>query len=110
MIAMGLVRLVLEYTTFSAKSRGLGQAGPGPSREWWLWLGPDIKKAKAASGRAKAGAFRPSRARQITTDNNISLQVDSEPLFSSVSRWSPETMVQEITHYHRVMRSNFWCK
>ena len=72
MIAMGLVCLVLEYTTFSAKSRGLGQAGPGPSCEWWLWLGPDIKKAKATSGWAKAGAFRPSRARQITISDSQS--------------------------------------
>jgi hypothetical protein len=31
-----------------------------------MWLGPDFEKAKAASGRAKAGAFGPSRARQIT--------------------------------------------
>jgi hypothetical protein len=45
-----------------AKSRGLGQAGPGPSREWRLWLGLALEKAKAASGQAKAAAFGPSRA------------------------------------------------
>jgi hypothetical protein len=45
-----------------AKSRGLGPAGPGPSREWRLWLGPALEKAKAASGQAKAAAFGPSRA------------------------------------------------
>ena len=39
----------------------------GPSREWWLWLGPALKKAKAGSGQAKATAFGPSQARQITS-------------------------------------------
>ena len=39
----------------------------GPSHEWQLWLGPALEKAKAASGQAKAGAFGPSQARQITT-------------------------------------------
>ena len=45
------------------KSRGLGQAKPGPSRIWWLWLGLGFEKAKAGSGQAKAGAFRPSQSR-----------------------------------------------
>ena len=49
------------------KSRGLGQAKPGPSRIWRLWLGLGFEKAKAGWGQAKAGAFRPSRARQITS-------------------------------------------
>ena len=46
-----------KYNTY--KSRGLGQAKPGPSRDWRLWLGLRFEKAKA-------GAFRPSQARQIT--------------------------------------------
>jgi hypothetical protein len=37
-------------------------ARPGPSHEWWLWLGPSPEQAKAASGQAKAGAFGPSQA------------------------------------------------
>ena len=45
------------------KSRGLGQARPKPSCEWWLWLGPGFQQAKAASSQAKAGAFGPSGAR-----------------------------------------------
>ncbi|KAF8230014.1 hypothetical protein L208DRAFT_1401223 [Tricholoma matsutake] len=45
-----------------AKSRGLGRAGPGPSREWRLWVGPALEKVKAESGQAKAAAFGPSRA------------------------------------------------
>jgi hypothetical protein len=48
---------------FTYKSRGLGQAKLEPSREWWLWPGLRFEEAKAASGQAKAGAFRPSRAR-----------------------------------------------
>ena len=44
------------------KSRGLGQAKPGPSRGWRLWPGLCIQEAKAASSQAKAAAFRPSRA------------------------------------------------
>jgi hypothetical protein len=44
------------------QSRGLGRAGPEPSREWGLWLGPAFEKAGAGSGRAKAAAFGPSRA------------------------------------------------
>jgi hypothetical protein len=44
------------------KSRGLGQAKPEPSRVRRLWLGLEFEKAKAGSGQAKAGAFRPSRA------------------------------------------------
>ena len=47
---------------FTYKSRGLGQAKPEPSREWRLWPGLRFEEAKAASGQAKAGAFRPSRA------------------------------------------------
>jgi hypothetical protein len=39
----------------STKSHGLSRAEPGPSRDWRLWLGPVFEKAKA-------GAFRPSRA------------------------------------------------
>ena len=45
-----------------AKSRGLSRAGPEPSRERRLWLGPALEKAGARLGRAKARAFRPSRA------------------------------------------------
>ena len=56
-----------KYITY--KSCGLGQAKPGPSCDWRLWLGLRFEKAKAGSGQAKAGAFRPSRARQITTSN-----------------------------------------
>ena len=37
-------------------------AWAGPSREWRLWLGPALEKAKAGSGQAKAAAFGPSRA------------------------------------------------
>ena len=55
-----------EYRFGMGTGRGLGRAKPGPSRLWWLWLGLDIEEAKAASGQAKAGAFGPSRARQIT--------------------------------------------
>ena len=47
------------------------KAGPGPSRVCWLWLGPDFEKAKAALGRAKAGAFGPSRAKQITSEEVV---------------------------------------
>ncbi|KAF8801391.1 hypothetical protein BYT27DRAFT_7115092, partial [Phlegmacium glaucopus] len=47
----------------SAKSRGLGQAKPEPSRLWGLWLGPGFEKARAAQSQAKAVAFGPSRAR-----------------------------------------------
>ena len=47
---------------FTYKNRGLGQAKPEPSREWRLWPGLRFEEAKAASGQAKAGAFRPSRA------------------------------------------------
>ena len=28
------------------KSCGLGQVRPGPSHEWWLWLGPSLEQAK----------------------------------------------------------------
>jgi hypothetical protein len=49
-------------TTPHAKSRSLSRARPGPSCEWWLWLGPSLEQAKAASGQAKAGAFGPSQA------------------------------------------------
>ena len=45
------------------KSLGLGQARPRPSHVWWLWPGLVFEEAKATSGQAKAGAFRPSRAR-----------------------------------------------
>jgi hypothetical protein len=55
------------YISTPYKSRGLGQAKPGPSRVWRLWLGLGFEKAKAGSGQAKARAFRPSRARQITS-------------------------------------------
>jgi hypothetical protein len=48
---------------FTYKSHGLGQAKPGPSCEWRLWPGLRFEEAKAASGQAKAGAFRPSQAR-----------------------------------------------
>ena len=37
-----------------------------PSHLSWLWLGRDIEKARPAQSQAKAGAFGPSRARQIT--------------------------------------------
>jgi hypothetical protein len=47
---------------FTYKSRGLGQAKPEPSREWRLWPGLRFEETKAASGQAKAGAFRPSWA------------------------------------------------
>jgi hypothetical protein len=47
---------------FTYKSRGLGRAKPGPSRDSRLWPGPGFEKAEAASGQAKAGAVRPSRA------------------------------------------------
>jgi len=49
-----------------AKSQGLGRARPKPSHDLRLWLSPGFQQAKAASGQAKAGAFGPSRARQIT--------------------------------------------
>jgi hypothetical protein len=51
------------------ESRGLGQAKPEPSREWRLWPGLTFDKAKAASGQAKAGAFRPSRAVHSTRED-----------------------------------------
>jgi hypothetical protein len=35
---------------------------PGPSQLSRLWPGLGFEKAEAASGQAKAGAFRPSRA------------------------------------------------
>jgi hypothetical protein len=47
---------------FTYKSQGLGQAKPEPSRGSQLWPGLGFEKAEAASGQAKAGALRPSRA------------------------------------------------
>jgi hypothetical protein len=41
---------------------GLGRARPGPSQGSRLWPGLGFEKAEAASGQAKAGALRPSRA------------------------------------------------
>ena len=60
--------IIIIINILPYKSRGLGQAKPGPSRIWRLWLGLGFEKAKAGSGQAKAGAFRPSRARQITNE------------------------------------------
>jgi hypothetical protein len=50
----------------------------GPSRLWRLWLGPDPRKAKAASGQAKAAAFGPSRA-------GTSLLITQEAKFESTN-------------------------
>ena len=47
---------------FTYQSHGLGQAKPEPSHEWQLWPGLRFEEAKAASGQAKARAFRPSWA------------------------------------------------
>ena len=44
------------------KSHGLGRAKLEPSQVWRLWPGLGFEKAEAASGQAKAAAFRPSRA------------------------------------------------
>jgi hypothetical protein len=58
-----LFKLALrEATHFTYKSRGPGWARPGPSQGSRLWPGLGFEKAKAASGQAKAGALRPSRA------------------------------------------------
>ena len=48
------------HTYTSHKSHSLSQAKLGPSYGWWLWPSLRFGKAKAASGQAKAGAFRPS--------------------------------------------------
>jgi hypothetical protein len=53
---------IVIYCDFSASGRGSGQAKPKPSRHWRLWPGLKILKAKAVESRAKAAAFRPSRA------------------------------------------------
>jgi len=57
------------------KSRGLGQAKPGPSRGWRLWPGLGFEQAKAASGQAKAGAFRPSRAGTALITYNLNRDI-----------------------------------
>ena len=67
---IGLTRCVEVYekkiikiiTTYIPKSLGLGQARPRPSHVWWLWPGLVFEEAKATSGQAKTGAFRPSWA------------------------------------------------
>ena len=63
----------MQKSIFTYKSHSLGQAKPEPSREWWLWPGLRFEEAKATSGQAKAGAFRPSRAVHITSQLTINL-------------------------------------
>jgi hypothetical protein len=46
--------------------KAAAQAKPEPGPRWRPWLGPNFCKAEAASGRAKAVAFGPSRALHIT--------------------------------------------
>jgi len=58
---MGL-NLPLPIPAVYYKSRGLGRAKPWPSRSHDPRLGLEFQKAGAALGRAKAAAFRPSRA------------------------------------------------
>jgi hypothetical protein len=63
------------------KSRGLGQAVCGGFGS----LGPDIEKAKATPGQAKAETFGPSRAGTNlwllrTANHQLSMNVDSDSL------------------------------
>ena len=58
---MGL-NLPLPIPAVYYKSHGLGRAKPWPSQSRDPWLGLEFQKAGATLGRAKATAFRPSRA------------------------------------------------
>jgi hypothetical protein len=63
----------LSTSTYTShKSHSLSQAKLGPSHGWWLWPSLRFGKAKAASGQAKARAFRPSWAIHNTTEGVIS--------------------------------------
>jgi len=55
------------FLCFWTKSRGLGQSQARPSPTFGFWPSSEICEAKARWSQAKAGAFRPSRSRQITT-------------------------------------------
>jgi hypothetical protein len=57
-----LICIIDKFDENVCQKPRLGQAGPGPSHEWRLWLGPALEKAKAGSGQAKATAFGPSWA------------------------------------------------
>ena len=56
-------------------SPGLGQSQAKPSQHFGFWPGLGYYKAQAASSQAKAGAFRPSRSRHITTHSAVTHSV-----------------------------------
>jgi hypothetical protein len=44
--------MIQEFDENVCQKLWLRPSRPAPGREWWLWLGPALEKAKAASGQA----------------------------------------------------------